>query len=733
MKSMKRLLSMVLALTLLLGLLPALGGGITAEAFTPEHDIIRIGINAHSCWPLTPNVVLTNSGGLRVGSFNAQRQFVPAADAATHTTLRVTSSGGTVQVADGAGNVIHTGQTVNIGPVNEAITTNYRLPGTSFGDGRRDNFDFFGGFRITGSGSNLIVVNYVDIEDYLKGVVPYEAIPSWPLQVLKAQAVAARTYAVRNFGRLGAHGFDLTNTTATQVYRGMHYANENTNLSVTGTRGQVILYNGQPIEAVYHSAAGGATEDVENVWESPLPYLRGRPNPHEETPAHIPWTRTLTAAEFLTHMRSRDSGFNLPDIVDVQTQLTANGNMFSVTFVASNGATRTYERQRARTTVLTGLHPVINSQRFTITRNPAAASLAAGPDTATAIQTLGHIANDYAYDLLDIYPTHSELELFAMQDAGLVSFDIPPSEEAEIAALSGGITFTIQNFGFGHNVGMSQHGAASMARLGHTYYEILHFYYTGITISGLDTTGSGFVDVPRGRWYFDAVQYVREHGLMQGTGDNRFSPQLTTTRGMFVTILGRMAGIDTLTYAPQGMVAGNSVNFRTGPGMDHALIRSLPQGTQMQIIGQHRDWLRVLHDGTEGFVLGSLVTIMDWNWADTAPGAFYAPYVAWATSTGVSSGTGPTTFDPGRAVTRQEMAALLYGYIESMDITLTRDTSIPMFADFDTVADWAREGVISLQRAGIVQGVGYGNFAPLWSSNRASVATMMMNFHRQHQ
>ena len=68
-----------------------------------------------------------------------------------------------------------------------------------------------------------------------------------------------------------------------------------------------------------------------------------------------------------------------------------------------------------------------------------------------------------------------------------------------------------------------------------------------------------------------------------------------------------------------------------------------------------------------------------------------------------------------------------------MDIPLTRDTSLPVFEDFDTVAYWAREGVISLQRAGIIHGVGYGNFAPLGTSNRASVAMMMMNFHRQYK
>ena len=717
---------MTLVLAMLLGFLPVLGGEVLAEAFTPPHDVIRIGINAQSSWAQTPSVQLTNSAGLRVGAFNQNRRFVPHTGAAVHTTLHVTSDGGTVRVVDAAGNTIHTGATLSIGPVNESVTTNYRLPNATFGDRVRDNFDFFGGFRFTGNGGNLIVVNYVDLEDYLKGVVPYEAIPSWPLQVLKAQAVAARTYAVRNFGRFQNHGFDLTNTVVTQVYRGMHAANANTNLSVTGTRGQVMLHNGQPIEAVYHSASGGATENSGNVWLTNLPYLRGRANPHEVTPSDIRWTRTLTADQFLTHMRTRDSAFNLPDIVDVQTALTPTGNVFSITFVASNGATQTYQRERARHVVATGLHPVFNSQRFTITRNTVPAMAAFSEEIAPQSYT----PSAYQFDLLEIYPYHSELELIAMKEAGMVSFDIPAEADEAIDVQNAGVTFTIQNFGFGHNVGMSQHGAASMARAGRTFTEILHFYYYGITITG-QTAAPGFVDVPPNAWFYDAVEYVRANGLMSGTSPTTFAPAMNTTRGMFVTILGRMAGINPLAYAPRATINGSLVNVRSGPGTEFPQVTQLPRGTEVRVIGQSGGWLQVHHNGREGFVLGTLLSVTR-QFVDVSPGAFYAPYAAWAVARGVSSGTGGTGFSPSRVLVRQEMASMLYRYTTAMGITLQRNTAIAPFRDIGAVADWARGAVTALQQAGIVQGTGAGEFIPLGANDRASMASLIARFHQQY-
>jgi len=720
----------LLAVTLLVGLLPL---EHTAEAFTPAHSVIRVGLNGYRSWQVTPNVTLTNTGGLRLGTFNASRQFVPTGS--TFTTLRVTGSGANVTVTDGSGAAVFTGSSVSIGPVNPSITTTYALPNASFGGNVRSSFYFFGGFRFTSSGGSLTGINYVDIEDYVRGVVPYEAIPSWPLEVLKAQALTARTFAVANFGRRGAHGFDVSNTTWCQVYRGTHGANANTDRSVRDTAGQLILHNGRPIEALYHSASGGATEDVRNIWGNPRAYLLGVLDPGEQAPAQIRWSRTFTAAELRTHMRNRDSNFNLPDIANVLPVYTDLGNMYSVTFVASNGATRTYSRGAARTIVLGGLS-TFTSQRFTITRNSAASALQLSEDICFVPDVTDDDLHLFPLDDLHIY--HSEAEIFAMLEAGLLDEILNDTEEYQsIEPASSGLTFTISNFGFGHNVGMSQWGAHSLAQRGFTYDQIIHFYYANVTIYNGPTTppppppppGSlPFTDVSPYAWYYEAVGYVREQGLMNGTSHTTFEPNLSTTRGMFVTILGRMAGIDSLSFAPRATVTGSVVNFRSGPGLGYAPLGQVNAGTQARVVGQIGDWFRLNIGGQVGYIRNDLLAL-EWAWTDVAPGAFYAPYVAWASSVGITTGTGVGEFSPGQPLQRQEMATFLHRYSAVMEIALPQDYTLPIFQDIGTVADWARAAVMALQRADVVRGTGYGSFEPLAISNRASVASMIANFH----
>ncbi|MBC7798451.1 MAG: SpoIID/LytB domain-containing protein, partial [Pyrinomonadaceae bacterium] len=121
---------------------------------------------------------------------------------------------------------------------------------------------------------NLTVVNVVKIEDYLRGVVPNElGLPS--LEAQKAQAVAARTYAIKNMGQFGKEGFDILPTTRSQVYRGFSSENSTATLAVEQTKGIVATYNGKPINAMYTSTCGGRTENVENIYEFAEPYLRG--------------------------------------------------------------------------------------------------------------------------------------------------------------------------------------------------------------------------------------------------------------------------------------------------------------------------------------------------------------------------------------------------------------------------------------------------------------------------
>jgi stage II sporulation protein D len=136
---------------------------------------------------------------------------------------------------------------------------------------------------------SVTVVNVIGLEDYVRGVVPNEL--SYPaLEALKAQAIAARTYAVKNRGQFVSEGFDLLPTTRSQVYRGLTSETSLTSQAVDQTRGIVATYNGEPINALYTSTCGGRTEDAENIFNQAIPYLRGRECAVEGKAAFAPFT-----------------------------------------------------------------------------------------------------------------------------------------------------------------------------------------------------------------------------------------------------------------------------------------------------------------------------------------------------------------------------------------------------------------------------------------------------------
>jgi stage II sporulation protein D len=130
---------------------------------------------------------------------------------------------------------------------------------------------------LRGSRNGIVLINILNVEDYLKGVVPEELSPYdfGELEAQKAQAVAARTYALKNAGQFKDQGFDLYATTASQVYNGMSVEHPLSSRSVDETRGKVAVFQGQLINALYTSTCGGATEDSEAIFGGePVPYLR---------------------------------------------------------------------------------------------------------------------------------------------------------------------------------------------------------------------------------------------------------------------------------------------------------------------------------------------------------------------------------------------------------------------------------------------------------------------------
>lgn len=149
----------------------------------------------------------------------------------------------------------------------------------------------------------LTAVNYVDLEQYLYSVVGGEMPTDWHQEALKAQAVAARSYALYQRQSSANTIFDVGDTTAWQVYDGIEEEAQSTLAAVDATTGQVLTYNEQIIEAVFHSSSGGHTENVEDVWVSPLPYLRAVPDFDQSAPVYQ-WVNNFSA----DNLRRRISG-----------------------------------------------------------------------------------------------------------------------------------------------------------------------------------------------------------------------------------------------------------------------------------------------------------------------------------------------------------------------------------------------------------------------------------------
>lgn len=148
----------------------------------------------------------------------------------------------------------------------------------------------------TNSRGALTIVNVLGLEDYVKGVVPNElSAGGFPLlEAHKAQAIAARTYALRNRGQFMAQGYDLLPTTRSQVYRGLVSENSLSSRAVDETRGVIATYNGEPINALYTSTCGGRTEDAQNIFNEAVPYLKGRECAAEGRAALAPFTIKTT-------------------------------------------------------------------------------------------------------------------------------------------------------------------------------------------------------------------------------------------------------------------------------------------------------------------------------------------------------------------------------------------------------------------------------------------------------
>lgn len=328
-------------------------------------------------------------------------------------------------------------------------------------------YRYYGGFQYRRSGGDLTVINIVDLEDYIKGVLPYEMNNAWPLEALKAQAVCARSYAATISNSHAGSGFDVCNNTHCQMYQGLNLANDLTDRAVEETAGEFVRYNGVPVVTYYSASDGGATEDVRNIWDSTadLPHLKGVIDPYEadlaDSISQYNWTVTVTKADAAAKLRSK--GYNCGSIVDVYVaELSETGNPKTITFVDSNGKNWSFGPETLR------IWFSLRSNRFTIGGGTASYYVNGTSDTLALVS--------------GAYVVSGDGTVSAITGTPYVATASGTDRLGTSSSAASGSTITFTGSGYGHNVGMSQQGARAMALRGMDYIDILTFYFTGITV-----------------------------------------------------------------------------------------------------------------------------------------------------------------------------------------------------------------------------------------------------------
>lgn len=353
-----------------------------------------------------------------------------------------------------------------------------------------------GCLRFAVNGTVMTAVNVVDLEEYLYGVIPAEMPAPYGEEALKAQTLAARTYAMTKLNAHKSSGYELCDTINCQVYKGYSGENSKTNAIVDETEGEIICYNGTPIEAVFSASTGGYTENSENVWNSVVPYLRAVPEVGEY--GNNTWTKTLTLSQLDSLLSAK--GENIGSAQDIViTKISTGGRVQEMKIVGTSGSV-TLTKENIRT-YFSGACGSLPSKMFTINGkggDPSSGSRSVQRQ-ATKSSSTGSLTSSAAANGIT---AKTEGTLSAMNGKNLKLDGLSVSEntnsnqntpvistgdyqiyDVNISTVENG-TFVFEGSGNGHGVGLSQNGAQGMAQQGYSYEEIIKHYYTGVTIEG---------------------------------------------------------------------------------------------------------------------------------------------------------------------------------------------------------------------------------------------------------
>ena len=308
--------------------------------------------------------------------------------------------------------------------------------------------DYRGVIEITARGGGLLAVNLVDVETYLRGVVPSEMPASYPLAALQAQAVAARGQVLTKAGRHHSEGFDLCSGQHCQIYGGATSEDPRTDQAVASTWGEVLVYRGRLADTLYSSTCGGHTASNDDYWPgaTPIPYLRGQPDfepedgiaydfplPEDKLRAYLKYAPAVSCNQPRYGASDKLRWWLVVPRQELQKTLTEELGDFGDLLDVRVG-------ERAPSGLVRRLD-VIGSRRLPQARG--------GPAVRRALGGLNS-----------------------------ASFAVEPYRDQEGLP----VAFAIWGAGWGHQVGMCQVGAAGLADRGWDYQRLLSKYYTGCQI-----------------------------------------------------------------------------------------------------------------------------------------------------------------------------------------------------------------------------------------------------------
>ena len=236
-----------------------------------------------------------------------------------------------------------------------------------------------------------------------------------------------------------------------------------------------------------------------------------------------------------------------------------------------------------------------------------------------------------------------------------------------------------------------------------------------------------FTDVPADTWYTEAVDFVVEREYFNGISPTQFDPTGSMTRGMFVTVLGRMANVPNETSG-RGFISRSSVNLRSEPNTVSKVLAVLTQNSTVRILDKQNDWFHVQAGEKTGYIRSDLMEQLPDAFTDVPGDRFYAPYVQWAAQNGIVSGITPDKFGPDLKITREQICAILRNFSAVYEIPLTEEIDAEVFRDDAVISGWARDAVYILRSMGVINGRDNNDFAPGDGATRAEVAVIMQRF-----